>query len=128
MASSESKDMKRIKLQNTITGKFYANGKWESDWNNAQAIKDGSPELAVVHAAWEMDFVVEMDARWMPCNYGYKTDSDQWDQCKDALDPWGGVISPGSWKPANGRDPAYFEAIVTSPRGDSITLRSFTGW
>lgn len=50
----------KIKLQNTLTGNFYANGQWNADEAGAEIIT--SPvDLAVIRYTWEMLFVREIE-------------------------------------------------------------------
>ena len=49
-----------IKLQNTITGQYFANGAWDSDNKNAQKIEKDSPEHIVIRHTWEMAHTTEV--------------------------------------------------------------------
>ena len=49
-----------IKLQNTITGQYFANGAWDSDNKNAQKIEKDSPEHIMIRHTWEMSHTTEV--------------------------------------------------------------------
>lgn len=52
--------MTTIKLQNILTGKFYAHGAWNSDFKNAEKVEKNSPTHSVIRYTWVMTHVIEI--------------------------------------------------------------------
>jgi hypothetical protein len=54
--------MNHIKLQNRITGKFYANGAWDATFTQAEIIEEDSPSHIVLRHTWDMTHTIAIPA------------------------------------------------------------------
>ena len=50
----------KIKLKNTITGKYFSHGNWDADSKSAEEIEKDSPVHIVIRHTWDMSHTVEI--------------------------------------------------------------------